>query len=102
MFTHSQVSAGRVSRIVLAPSRAEATQDRIETGLPESSVRRLTTSSRRAGAVSGRGEPMIARSESHDSVTDAGSSGLPWRSAWNSPSSIRAVCSARAMWRPSQ
>ena len=45
---------------------------------------------------------MITSIESHVSRTPGESARRPWTSSWNSPSSMRAVCSARASERPIQ
>jgi hypothetical protein len=69
------------------------------------SVLSSATVSAREGRLAGSVvtvEPMIARTPSQDSVTPAGPSGRPCRSAWKTPSIIRAMCSARETLRPSQ
>src|SRR3954466_2891635 len=72
-----------------------------EAALPRSSVSRRTTSSRSVEDAPSS-SPMITSIESHVSRTPAPSARRPWTSSWKSPSSIRAVCSARASERPIQ
>ena len=101
VLTASHISAEMTSRTVRAPSRARPMQAMTDVGLSGSRVSARRTSSRRAGPAP-RGAPMIASIELQSSVTPAGSSGLPCSEDWKMPSSMRAVCSARARLRPSQ
>ena len=101
MLIASHISAENTSRTVRAPSRARVTQFSTDVGWSGSSVRYRSTSSREAGLSGGSPLTIVSR-WSHDRCTPAGSSGRPCTSAWKTPSSIRAVCSARASWRPIQ
>ena len=97
----SHISAENTSRTVRAPSRARVTQLSTEVGCSGSSVSIPSTSSRVAWLSGGSPDTIVTRWP-HDSCTPAGSSGRACTSAWKTPSSMRAVCSARASWRPIQ
>ncbi len=95
MLIASHISAEKTSRTVRAPSRARLTQLSTDVGCSGSSVSARSTSSREAGLSGGSPDTIVSR-WSHDSSTPAGSSGRACTSAWKMPSSMRAVCSARA------
>src|SRR5688572_13937000 len=96
----SHISAEKTSRTRRAPSRAPLTQNSTEAGSSGSSVSSEITSSRPEACS--RSAPMIASSASHDRRVEPASVAGPCRSAWKTPSSSRAVCSARERLRPTQ
>ena len=101
MLIASHISAENTSRTVRAPSRAWVTQLATDGGVRAVEREPLHDLVARRRPARGRSTPMIASSASHDRRTP-GSSRRPWTSAWKTPSSMRAVCSARESWRPIQ
>jgi hypothetical protein len=96
----SHISAEKTSRTRRAPSRAPETQNSTDAGSLGSSVSSEMTSSR--SLARSLSAPMIASSASQESRVEPASVARPCRSAWKTPSSSRAVCSARDSARPTQ